>query len=93
MKQTIEHPQFTTEAPVDVMPKAVSVDHDVAAIAIGFGQKLGAQLGGPRRDFGTTTMGEVTFRKVDPLREPFRVADARLQVRLEELCETLRAKY
>ncbi len=89
MKNTIENPQFTNECAMEVLPKPISVDHDVAHIAIGFGQKLG----GVRKDFGTTTMGEVTYRRVDPLREPFAVADARLQSRLEELCETLRAKY
>ena len=34
-------------------------------------------------DFNTTTLGEVTFRRVDLLRDPFQVADARLQTRLD----------
>ncbi len=68
-----------------------SHDHDIREIAVGFGQHFGNRLKGS--DFGTTTLGEVTFRRVDPLRDPFQVADARLQTRLESLCETLRAKY
>ena len=44
-------------------------------------------------DFDTTTYGRVSFRRVDPLYESSIVADARLQERLEALCETLRAKY
>jgi hypothetical protein len=66
-------------------------DHDIREIAVGFGKHFGSQS--KSQDFGTTTLGEVTFRRVDPLRDPFQVADARLQSRLESLCETLRAKY
>jgi hypothetical protein len=44
-------------------------------------------------DFGTTTTGDVTYMRVDPLREATVTADARLQKRLELLCETLRSKY
>jgi hypothetical protein len=66
-------------------------DHDIREIAVGFGQHFGSRL--KSSDFGTTTHGEVTFRRVDPLRDPFQVADARLQTRLESLCDTLRAKY
>jgi hypothetical protein len=66
-------------------------DHDIREIAVGFGQHFGNRL--KSSDFNTTTLGEVTFRRVDPLRDPFQVADARLQTRLESLCETLRAKY
>ncbi len=66
-------------------------DHDIREIAVGFGQHFGSRL--KNSDFGTTTHGEVTFRRVDPLRDPFQVADARLQTRLESLCESLRAKY
>jgi hypothetical protein len=68
-----------------------AMDHDIHEIAVGFGQHFGNRLKG--LDFGTTTSGEVTFRRVDPLRDPFQVADTRLQTRLESLCETLRAKY
>jgi hypothetical protein len=66
-------------------------DHDIREIAVGFGRQFGNRTAKP--DFSTTTLGEVTFRRVDPLRDPFQVADARLQTRLESLCETLRAKY
>ncbi len=71
----------------------VSLDHDIAEIAIGFGRRFGAAPRAAAQDFGAATQGGVTFRKVDPLREPFEVADRRLQSRLETLCETLRAKY
>ncbi len=66
-------------------------DHDIREVAVGFGQHFGSRV--KNSDFGTTTLGEVTFRRVDPLRDPFQVADARLQTRLESLCDTLRAKY
>jgi hypothetical protein len=69
---------------------SAAIDHDIAEVAIGFGQHFGNPR---RRDFGATTFSDVTYRRVDPLREPFEVADARLQTRLETLCETLRAKY
>jgi hypothetical protein len=44
-------------------------------------------------DYDTTTVGEITYMRVDPLREATVTADTRLQKRLESLCETLRAKY
>jgi hypothetical protein len=66
-------------------------DCDIREIAVGFGRQFGNRTTKP--DFGTTTLGEMTFRRVDPLHDPFQVADARLQTRLESLCETLRAKY
>jgi hypothetical protein len=44
-------------------------------------------------DFGATTIADITYRRIDPLREPLIVADERLQSRLETLCENLRAKY
>jgi hypothetical protein len=69
----------------------MATDHDIREVAMGFGQHFGDRT--KRQDFGTTTLAEVTFRRVDPLRDPFQVADARLQTRLESLCETLRAKY
>ena len=89
MNAMIETPAVQTrQAPLRQQP--LSNDRDIAEVAIGMGKMLGARTA---RDFGTTTFGEVTYRKVDPLEEPFRVADARLQVRLEELCDLLRAKY
>lgn len=71
-------------------------DYDIPEIAIGFGQRFGSRVAA--KDHGTTTLGAagsttVTYRRVDPLREPFQVADRRLQSRLDALCETLRAKY
>ncbi len=70
---------------------STAIDHDIREIAIGFGQRFGTDR--KSQDFGTTTHADVTFRRVDPLRDPFQVADARLQTRLESLCESLRAKY
>lgn len=67
------------------------INRDIEEVAIGFGRAFADRV--PIADFGTTTRGPVTYRKVDPLREPFEVADRRLQVRLETLCEALRAKY
>ncbi len=71
--------------------KSDRTDYDMPEIAMGINHYFGRSS--KSADFGTTTFGEVTFRRVDPLRDPFQVADARLQTRLESLCETLRAKY
>lgn len=78
-------------ASLDVACRSNRMDYDVAEIAIGFGRQFGNNSA--VQDFRATTLGSVTFRRVDPLREPFEVADRRLQLRLEALCETLRAKY
>lgn len=75
----------------DVTYRTGRTDYDIAEVAIGFGREFGNQSAS--RDFRSSTLGSVTFRRVDPLREPFQVADRRLQTRLEALCETLRAKY
>ncbi|MDP4200020.1 MAG: hypothetical protein Q8922_07470 [Bacteroidota bacterium] len=70
------------------------VDYDLLEVAIGFAKNRIHRLSSSEcADFGTTTFGDVTFRRLDPLEEPFRVADTRLQSRLESLCESLRAKY
>jgi hypothetical protein len=91
---TIEIQSYTDNCLAPAMPRTANVDHDIPEMAIGFGRVATQQSGQSRRmDFGTTTLGEVTFHRVDPLREPFKVADGRLQSRLESLCETLRAKY
>lgn len=66
-------------------------DYDIPEVAIGYGLRFGSRVAA--KDFGATTLGAVTYRRVDPLREPFQVADRRLQTRLEALCETLSAKY
>ena len=67
------------------------IDRDIEEVAIGFGRAFADRI--PTINFATTTHAGVTYRRVDPLRESFEVADRRLQSRLEILCETLRAKY
>jgi hypothetical protein len=85
--------QFTNSV-FDEMTQVRNIpDHDIAEIAIGFGRHNANLLHGTNTDYHTATTGPVTFRRVDPLREPLHVADARLQKHLESLCETLRAKY
>ena len=64
-------------------------DCDIPEMAAAFAMRSAKRT----TDITTTTFGDITFRKVDPLREPLKVADTRLQQRLETLCETLRAKY
>jgi hypothetical protein len=91
MNHSIDMPSFTGECLVEPMLRSIAMDHDIPEVAIGFGRHFGNQTA--PKDFGTTTLGAVTYRRVDPLREPFQVADRRLQTRLESLCETLRAKY
>jgi hypothetical protein len=87
----IESPALMRTQQTNLTQRADRTDYDMQEIAAGFGKQFGSRTTKP--DFGTTTLGEVTFRRVDPLRDPFQVADARLQTRLESLCETLRAKY
>jgi hypothetical protein len=89
--QTISSDRLINRASRTDAIATLDTDHDIREIAMGFGQQFGTRS--QRPDFGATTFGEVTFRRVDPLRDPFQVADARLQTRLESLCETLRAKY
>jgi hypothetical protein len=69
-----------------------SLDHDIEEVARHFGAERPRSIR-DFADFSTTTIAEITFRRIDPLREPLQVADERLQSRLEALCETLRAKY
>ena len=87
----LEKPAFRETYLADSSHGTDRTDYDIAEVAIGFGQRFGSRAKGT--DFGATTLGAVTFRRVDPLHEPFQVADRRLQRRLEALCETLRAKY
>ncbi|GEM_PF-2426033 len=82
--------EFLSDAALTASAKISSPQHDIAEIAIGFGRQYSSR---PGQDFRTATIGEITFRRVDPLREPFQVADRRLQDRLEALSEALRAKY
>ena len=105
--KTILAPSFHAAAPAELAPMTMTVrigDHDVREIAIGFGRKTSERslpLGSSsarsdRRELGSiapSTIAGVTYRRTDPLREPLRVADERLQLHLEELCEALRAKY
>jgi hypothetical protein len=88
---TMETQVITRDRTIAHRVDRLSTDRDIQEIAVGFGRQFGNRTSKP--DFGTTTLGELTFRRVDPLRDPFQVADARLQTRLESLCETLRAKY
>jgi hypothetical protein len=70
------------------------MDYDVREIAIGFGEERPQSLSSAEcAGYGSTTLGDITYLRIDPLRAPFRVADTRLQSRLEALCETLRARY
>jgi hypothetical protein len=68
------------------------LNHDIEAVALRFGAAQGQSVA-DIANLGTATVSAITFRRVDPLHEPLKVADERLQSRLEELCETLRAKY
>lgn len=70
------------------------LDYDVREIAMSFGEGHARSLTSVEcASHGTNTFGGITFQRVDPLHEPLKVADARLQSRLEVLCETLQAKY
>ncbi|HZK76335.1 MAG TPA: hypothetical protein VFD13_05445 [Candidatus Kapabacteria bacterium] len=91
MNNTIALPTLREAYPAEPTYRTERTDYDIPEIAIGFGRRFGNQK--IPKDFGTTTLGAVTYRRVDPLREPFQVADRRLQARLEALCETLSAKY
>jgi hypothetical protein len=87
----MESPARRKDLSIDLLNKTDRTDYDMPEIAMGINQYFGHSS--KSTDLGTTTFGEVTFRRVDPLRDPFQVADARLQSRLESLCESLRAKY
>ena len=96
-------------AAVAVMPAAphhtAIPDHDLESIVTRFGRQgvvdrssrsidtMLAQANTTTIDYNASTFGEITFRRVDPLRETEVVADARLQARLEDLCSALRSKY
>lgn len=61
-----------------------------------FGVEALLRTGAPSSDFNTTTYGSVTFRHVSPIAQPKEevvTLDARLQQKLEVLCESLRSKY
>ncbi len=94
---TIKDPAFTDTLVAGTTARIQIPDHDVAEIAIGFGRQHSAELS--RRasqvsaGYNNSMIGGVTFRRVDPLHAPLKVADERLQSHLEMLCESLRAKY
>jgi hypothetical protein len=90
---SIEPLAFMNPALAEPAPALRIPDHDIPELAIGFGRQPNRLLNREVNDFHSTTVGSVTFRRVDPLREPLKVADIRLQRHLEDLCETLRAKY
>jgi hypothetical protein len=77
-----------TEFDIQEVVQQFAVRPEIAARSIG---SLLADVS--TNDYDTTTVGEITYMRVDPLREATVTADARLQKRLEMLCETLRAKY
>jgi hypothetical protein len=61
-----------------------------------FGVETLLKTGAANSDFNTTTMGKVTFRRVEPLtanRAEIVTADERLQSKLQLLCDSLRSRY
>lgn len=86
-----------------------AVQHDMQEVAARFNQPaLGRpqvaafgvetllRTGAQNSDFNTTTMGKVTFRRVEPLtanRAEIVTADERLQAHLVSLCDSLRSRY
>ena len=93
---TTELPYYPVGNPA--IAESTATDRDIPEIALRFGQQYRSGQSAILTptdcpDFKTSTFGEVTFRRVDPLREPLIVADQRLQKKLEVLCDTLRAKY
>ena len=93
----IDTPSFTEAPRTMIRPGFGRVDHDIEEIAIGFGQSAAPRSAfnvmRDGRNIRSSNIGQVTYRRVDPLHEPLKVADARLQRHLEDLCESLRAKY
>lgn len=75
-----------------VSERTVALDHDIREVTLAFGATRSRQAI-EYANFGTTTIADITHRRIDPLHEPLKVADERLQSRLESLCEALRAKY
>ncbi len=90
----IETPSFTESSHTISRPRIGSADHDIEEVAIGFGQSFSSNSTfGESHRMKSSRIGQATYRRVDPLHEPLKVADARLQKHLEDLCESLRAKY
>ena len=91
---SIEPSAFTNPTLTEATPVLRIPNHDIPELAIGFGHEQPSRfLSREVNDYRSSTVGPVTFRRVDPLREPLKVADIRLQKHLESLCESLRAKY
>jgi hypothetical protein len=81
-----------------------AVQHDMQEVAArfnrpqvaAFGVETLLKTGAQNSDFNTTTMGKVTFRRVEALtasRAEIVTADERLQSKLEMLCDSLRSRY
>jgi hypothetical protein len=81
-----------------------AVQHDMQEVAArfnrpqvaSFGVETLLKTGAQNSDFNTTTMGKVTFRRVEPLtasRAEIVTADERLQAHLVSLCDSLRSRY
>ncbi len=67
-------------------------DHDIREIAVGFGQHFGSRLK-KLRFWHNDSRVKSLFGASIPYGIRFRLPIARLQTRLESLCESLRAKY
>jgi hypothetical protein len=81
-----------------------AVQHDMQEVAArfnrpqvaAFGVETLLKTGAQNSDFNTTTMGKVTFRRVEALtasRAEIVTADERLQAHLVSLCDSLRSRY
>ena len=81
-----------------------AVQHDMQEVAArfnrpqvaAFGVETLLKTGAQNSDFNTTTMGKVTFRRVEPLtanRAQIVTSDEQLQSKLEMLCDSLRSRY
>lgn len=81
-----------------------AVQHDMQEVAArfnrpqvaAFGVETLLKTGAANSDFNTTTMGKVTFRRVEALtanRAQIVTSDEQLQSKLEMLCDSLRSRY
>ena len=81
-----------------------AVQHDMQEVAArfnrpqvaAFGVETFLRTGAQNSDFNTTTMGKVTFRRVEALtanRAQIVTSDEQLQSKLEMLCDSLRSRY
>ena len=81
-----------------------AVQHDMQEVAArfnrpqvaAFGVETLLRTGAQNSDFNTTTMGKVTFRRVEALtanRAQIVTSDEQLQSKLEMLCDSLRSRY